>query len=160
MNWDKVMYLHIMIFFISDRKKIRFWTKPIPKVLTTSLESLYCQEFSSNSDNSSISTIDIIVGVSMNISNNNRTHNKNNNYKKLRKKKNVVLDNRINSNVRKCPIRKRNTTVNQKLNDPLINTDTSFESNDPFENKYCSSSEWKLTSALDSTQKRYQNKKR
>ena len=30
--------------------------------LTTSLESLYCQECSNNSDNTSISTIDIVVG--------------------------------------------------------------------------------------------------
>ena len=49
-------------FFISDRKKIHFWTKPISKLLTTSLESLYCQECSTNSDNNSISTIDIAVG--------------------------------------------------------------------------------------------------
>ena len=47
-------------FLISDRKKIHFWTKPISKILTTSLESLYYQEFSSNFDNSSISTIDIV----------------------------------------------------------------------------------------------------
>ena len=33
-------------FFISDRKKIHLWTKPISKLLTTSLESLYCQECS------------------------------------------------------------------------------------------------------------------
>ena len=30
-------------FFISDRKKIHFWTTPISKKLTTSLESLYSQ---------------------------------------------------------------------------------------------------------------------
>ena len=30
--------------------------------MTTSLESLYCQECSTTSDNSSISTIDIVVG--------------------------------------------------------------------------------------------------
>ena len=49
-------------FFISDRKKIHFWTKPISNILTTSLESLYCQECSNNFDNTSISTIDIVVG--------------------------------------------------------------------------------------------------
>ena len=49
-------------FFISDRKNIHFLTKPISKILTTSLESLYCQECSTNSDNSSIATIDIVVG--------------------------------------------------------------------------------------------------
>ena len=59
------------------------------------------------------------------------------------------MDNRKNSNVRKFQIRKRITTDNQKLKDPLINTDTSFESYDFFANKYCSSSKWKLTSALD-----------
>ena len=36
-------------------------TKRISKILTTSLESLYCQESSTNSDNSSIATIDIVV---------------------------------------------------------------------------------------------------
>ena len=59
------------------------------------------------------------------------------------------MDNRKNSNVRKFPIRKRITTDNQKLKDPLINTDTSFQSYDFFANKYCSSSKWKLTSASD-----------
>ena len=74
---------------------------------------------------------------STNTSNNNRAHNTNNNYKKLGKKNNVVLDNNsINSNVRKYPIRKRNTTVNQKLKDTLIDTDTSFESTNSFANKY------------------------
>ena len=49
-------------FYISDRKKKYFWTKPISKLLTTSLESLYCQEYSTITDNISISTIDIVVG--------------------------------------------------------------------------------------------------
>ena len=42
---------------------MHFWTKPISKLLTTSLESLYCQEFSTNTDTIFISTIDIVVGV-------------------------------------------------------------------------------------------------
>ena len=62
MNWDKIMFLLNVIFLKSDRKKIHFWTKPISKILTTSLESLYYQEFSSNFDNSSISTINIVLG--------------------------------------------------------------------------------------------------
>ena len=86
-----------------------------------------------------------------NTSNNIRAHNKNNNYKQLGKKHNTVLDNSINSKVRKYSIRKRNTTVNQKLRDPLIDTDTSFESNDFFANKYSSSSEWKLASSSDNS---------
>ena len=49
-------------FFISHRKKIYFWTKLISKILTISLEIYYCQVYSTNSDNSSISTIDIVVG--------------------------------------------------------------------------------------------------
>ena len=49
-------------FFISDRKKIHFWTKPISKLLTTSLESLYCQKCSTNTENTPLSTIDIVVG--------------------------------------------------------------------------------------------------
>ena len=49
-------------FFISDRNKIFFWTKPISKILTTSLQSLYCQEYSNSTDNTSISTIGIVVG--------------------------------------------------------------------------------------------------
>ena len=51
-----------MWFFISDRKKIHVWTKPISKILTTSFESLYRQECSNSSDNTSISTINIVVG--------------------------------------------------------------------------------------------------
>ena len=50
------------VIFISDRKKIHFWTKPISKILPTSLEILYYKEYSINSDNSSISTIVIVVG--------------------------------------------------------------------------------------------------
>ena len=49
------------VIFISVRKKIHFWTKPISKILPTSLEILYYQEYSTNTDNSSISTIDIVV---------------------------------------------------------------------------------------------------
>ena len=49
-------------FFISDRKKIHFWTKPISKLLTTSLESFYCQKCSTNTENTPLSTIDIVVG--------------------------------------------------------------------------------------------------
>ena len=30
-------------FFISENKKIHFWTKPISKIITKSLESLYYQ---------------------------------------------------------------------------------------------------------------------
>ena len=56
------MSLHNVIFLYLIVKKIHFWTKPISKLLTTSLETLYCQECSTNSDNSSISTIDIVVG--------------------------------------------------------------------------------------------------
>ena len=56
------MSLHNVIFLISGRKKIHFWTKPISKILTTSLERLYCQECSNNSDNTFMSTIDIVVG--------------------------------------------------------------------------------------------------
>ena len=55
------MSLQTVIFFISDRKK-NVWTKSISKILTTSLEILYCQECSINSDNSSISTIVIVLG--------------------------------------------------------------------------------------------------
>ena len=56
------MSLHNVIFLYLIVKKIHFWTKPISKLLTTSLETLYCQECSTNSDKSSISTIDIVVG--------------------------------------------------------------------------------------------------
>ena len=48
-------------FYKSDHKKIPFWTTPISKLLTTSLEKLYCQKCSTNTDNLSISTIDIVV---------------------------------------------------------------------------------------------------
>ena len=41
---------------------VHFWTKPISNILTISLECLYCQGCSNNSDNISISTIDIVVG--------------------------------------------------------------------------------------------------
>ena len=67
------------------------------------------------------------------------------------KTNNVVLHNSRNSTVRKYPIRKRNTTVNQTLTDPLIDTDTSFESYDSFANEHSSSSEWKLTSGSDNS---------
>ena len=50
------------VIFISDRKKICFWIKPISKFLTTSLGSLYCQESSNNSDSTSICIIDIVIG--------------------------------------------------------------------------------------------------
>ena len=33
-------------YFISDHKKTHFWTKPVSKILTKSLESLYCQKCS------------------------------------------------------------------------------------------------------------------
>ena len=36
--------------------------KYISKILTTSLKSLYCQECSNNSDDTSIFTIEIVVG--------------------------------------------------------------------------------------------------
>ena len=49
-------------FFISDHKKTHFWTKPISKILTKSLESLYCQECSDVSQCKSISTIDMVFG--------------------------------------------------------------------------------------------------
>ena len=49
-------------FLISDRKQIRFWTKPISKILTTLLEGLYYQEYFNKSESNSISTIDIVVG--------------------------------------------------------------------------------------------------
>ena len=60
MNWNNIKYLHNVFVFISDRKL--FLTKYISKNLTTSLESLYCQECSNNSDSTSISTIDIVIG--------------------------------------------------------------------------------------------------
>ena len=41
---------------------MHLWTKPISKFLTTSLESLYCQECSNKSESDSISTIDIVFG--------------------------------------------------------------------------------------------------
>ena len=54
----------------------------------------------------------------------------------------MVIDTGINSNARKYPIRNRNTTVKQNLNDTLIDTDNSIESIDSFSTKYFSSSEW------------------
>ena len=56
------MSLQNMIFLYLIVKKYIFWTKPVSKTLTTSLDSLYYQDFSINSDNTSISTIDIVVG--------------------------------------------------------------------------------------------------
>ena len=50
-----------MCFLISNRKKY-ILDKTYLQLLTKSLEILYCQECSINSDNSSISTIDIVVG--------------------------------------------------------------------------------------------------
>ena len=55
------MYLHNMIFLFLI-VKIYFWTKHISKILTTSLDSLYCQKCSNNSESASISTIEIGVG--------------------------------------------------------------------------------------------------
>ena len=49
-------------FFISDNKKTHFWTKLISKILTKSLESLYCQKYSDVSQCKSISTIDMVFG--------------------------------------------------------------------------------------------------
>ena len=49
-------------FFISDHKKIHFWTKPISKIMIKSLESLYCQDCSNVSQSKSISTIDMVFG--------------------------------------------------------------------------------------------------
>ena len=48
--------------FLSDEKQIHFWTKPIRKILTISLESLYYQECSNESESNAISIIDIVVG--------------------------------------------------------------------------------------------------
>ena len=62
MNLDKIALFQNVIFFISDHKKIHFWTKSISKILTTLLECLYCQECSNKSESNSISTIDIVVG--------------------------------------------------------------------------------------------------
>ena len=42
--------------------KTHFWTKPISKSLTTSLEVLYCQECSNVLESNAISSIDIVVG--------------------------------------------------------------------------------------------------
>ena len=50
------------VIFISDRKNIYFWIKPISKFLTTLLEGLYYQEYFNKSESNSISTIDIVVG--------------------------------------------------------------------------------------------------
>ena len=48
-------------FLISDRKKIIFG-RNLSKILTKSLESLYYEECSNESDSNTISTIDIVVG--------------------------------------------------------------------------------------------------
>ena len=46
--------------FLSDGKT-HFSTKYLTKILTTSLESLYCQECPNQSESNAISTIDIVV---------------------------------------------------------------------------------------------------
>ena len=51
-----------VILFISDHKITHFWTKPISKILTKSLESLYCQKCSDVSQCKFISTIDMVFG--------------------------------------------------------------------------------------------------
>ena len=49
-------------YFLSNGETIHFWTKPIYKILTTSLESLHCQECSNESKSNEIFSIDIVVG--------------------------------------------------------------------------------------------------
>ena len=51
------MYILIIVMLFPH-----FWTKPISKILTKSLESLYCQECSDVSQCKSISTIDMVFG--------------------------------------------------------------------------------------------------
>ena len=51
-----------MCFFISDHKKIHFWTEPISKILIKSLEILYCQNCSDVLQCKYISTIDMVLG--------------------------------------------------------------------------------------------------
>ena len=55
------MYLHNVISLFLIAKK-SFWTKLISKILTTSIESLYCQECSNKSESDFISIFHIIVG--------------------------------------------------------------------------------------------------
>ena len=57
----------------------------------------------------------------------------------------------ISPSVRKYPIRKMNTTVNQNINDTLIDTDDSIESIASFSTTYSSSSEWKINSTSDNS---------
>ena len=60
---DKLGQTHLIPqfeLFLSDGKN-HFWTKSITKTLTTSLEILYCQECSNQSESNAISTIDIVV---------------------------------------------------------------------------------------------------
>ena len=51
-----------MLFFLSDGKIIHFWRKSVSIFLTSPLGSLYCQEYSNESKNNVISTINIVVG--------------------------------------------------------------------------------------------------
>ena len=51
-----------MCYFSFQWLKNSFWTKPITKILTTSLESLYYQEYSNEFESNDISIIDIVVG--------------------------------------------------------------------------------------------------
>ena len=53
------MLFHNKVF--SFRWGDHFWTKPITNILTTSLESLYCQKISNESESDTIFTIYIVV---------------------------------------------------------------------------------------------------
>ena len=59
-NWDKIVFFHNVISFFPVGKK-HFWTKPIIKVLTTSLKSVYYQKCSNECDTNDISTINIVL---------------------------------------------------------------------------------------------------
>ena len=59
-NWDKIVLFHNVISFFPVEKN-RFWTKPIIKVLTTSLKNVYYQKCSNECDTNDISTINIVL---------------------------------------------------------------------------------------------------
>ena len=63
----------------------------------------------------------------------------------------MVIDNNITSNVRKYPIRKRNTMVNQNIKEALIDTDDLIKSIPSFSTTYSSSSEWQINSTSDNS---------
>ena len=62
---DKLGKNHVILqcdVLIFQWNKNHFWTKLTFKILTTPLESLYCEEFSNEYESNIISTIDIVVG--------------------------------------------------------------------------------------------------